>query len=222
MTPRVLISDSLSPAAVQIFKDRGVDVVFQPGLGKDKDKLAATIDGFDGLAIRSATKVTAKMLERREKSQSDRPRRDRRRQCRHSGGHRARHHRHEHAVRQLDHHRRARDHADAVAGAANPRGRRFDARRQVGKEQVSRRGDFRQDARRHRLRQYRLDRRRPRHRAEDEGDRLRSVSVRRARAQARRREGRARRAMAPRRLHHAAHPARPTRPATSSMPRRWL
>ncbi len=63
MTARVLISDALSPAAVQIFKDRGVDVVFQPGLGKDKDKLAATIDGFDGLAIRSATKVTAKMLE---------------------------------------------------------------------------------------------------------------------------------------------------------------
>ena len=36
----------------------------QPNLGKDKDKLAETIDGFDGLAIRSATKVTAKMLER--------------------------------------------------------------------------------------------------------------------------------------------------------------
>ncbi len=63
MTPRVLISDALSPAAVQIFKDRGVEVEFQPNLGKDKDKLAATIDGFDGLAIRSATKVTAKLLE---------------------------------------------------------------------------------------------------------------------------------------------------------------
>ena len=196
-------------------------VDFQPNLGKDKDKLAATIDGFDGLAIRSATKVTAKMLESAKTSQSDRPRRHRRRQCRYSGGDRARHHRHEHAVRQFDHHRRACDHADAVAGAANPRGRRFDARRQMGKEQVSRRRDFRQDARHHRLRQYRLDRRRPRDRAEDEGDRLRSVSVRRARAQPRRRKGRARRAIAPRRFHHAAHPARPKRPATSSMPRRW-
>ena len=38
--PRVLISDELSPAAVQIFKDRGIDVDFQPDLGKDKDKLA--------------------------------------------------------------------------------------------------------------------------------------------------------------------------------------
>ena len=63
MAPRVLISDALSPAAVQIFKDRGVEVDFQPNLGKDKEKLAAAIDGFDGLAIRSATKVTAKLLE---------------------------------------------------------------------------------------------------------------------------------------------------------------
>ena len=67
MTARVLISDALSPAAVAIFKERGLDVDFQPNLGKDKDKLAETINGFDGLAIRSATKVTAKMLERAEK-----------------------------------------------------------------------------------------------------------------------------------------------------------
>src|ERR1700689_5156600 len=64
MAPKVLISDALSPAAVAIFKDRGIEVDFQPNLGKDKDKLAETINGFDGLAIRSATKVTAKMLEK--------------------------------------------------------------------------------------------------------------------------------------------------------------
>jgi D-3-phosphoglycerate dehydrogenase len=63
MAPRVLISDALSLAAVAIFKDRGLDVEFQPNLGKDKEKLAAAVDGFDGLAIRSATKVTAKLLE---------------------------------------------------------------------------------------------------------------------------------------------------------------
>jgi len=67
MTPRVLISDALSPAAVQIFKDRGVDVDFQPDLGKNKDKLAAIIGDFDGLAVRSATKVTAKILERADR-----------------------------------------------------------------------------------------------------------------------------------------------------------
>src|SRR4051812_35279606 len=63
MAPKVLISDALSPAAVQIFKDRGVEVDFQPNLGKDKDKLAQIIGNFDGLAIRSATKVTAKILD---------------------------------------------------------------------------------------------------------------------------------------------------------------
>ncbi len=61
--PRVLISDALSPAAVQIFKDRGIDVTFDASLGKDKDKLAAVIGDYDGLAIRSATKATAKLLE---------------------------------------------------------------------------------------------------------------------------------------------------------------
>jgi len=64
MAPKVLISDALSPAAVAIFKDRGIEVDFQPNLGKDKDKLAETINGFDGLAIRSATKVTSKILEK--------------------------------------------------------------------------------------------------------------------------------------------------------------
>ena len=64
MAPRVLISDALSPAAVQIFKDRGIEVDFQPALGKDKDKLAEIIGNYDGLAIRSATKVTPKVLEK--------------------------------------------------------------------------------------------------------------------------------------------------------------
>ena len=62
MAPKVLISDALSPAAVQIFKDRGVEVDFQPNLGKDKEKLAAVIGDYDGLAIRSATKVSPKIL----------------------------------------------------------------------------------------------------------------------------------------------------------------
>jgi len=63
MAPKVLISDKLSPAAVQIFKDRGIDVDFQPDLGKDKDALLKVIGNYDGLAIRSATKATAKIIE---------------------------------------------------------------------------------------------------------------------------------------------------------------
>ncbi len=63
MAPKVLVSDKLSETAVQIFRDRGIDVDFMPDLGKDKDKLAEVIGQYDGLAIRSATKVTAKLLE---------------------------------------------------------------------------------------------------------------------------------------------------------------
>ncbi|WP_428927136.1 phosphoglycerate dehydrogenase [Marinibacterium sp. SX1] len=63
MAPKVLVSDKLSETAVQIFRDRGIEVDFQPDLGKDKDKLAEVIGQYDGLAIRSATKVTEKILE---------------------------------------------------------------------------------------------------------------------------------------------------------------
>ena len=60
--PKVLVSDELSETAVQIFRDRGVDVDYLPKLGKDKDALLAAIGQYDGLAIRSATKVTEKLL----------------------------------------------------------------------------------------------------------------------------------------------------------------
>ncbi len=62
MAPKVLVSDKLSETAVQIFRDRGIEVDFEPNLGKDKDKLAEVIGKYDGLAIRSATKVTDKIL----------------------------------------------------------------------------------------------------------------------------------------------------------------
>ncbi len=67
MAPRVLISDKLSEAAVQIFRDRGVEVDYLPELGKDKDALLAKIGDYDGLAIRSATKVSPKILEAAKK-----------------------------------------------------------------------------------------------------------------------------------------------------------
>ncbi len=60
--PKVLISDKLSEAAVQIFRDNGVEVDFQPGLGKEPEKLAEIIGNYDGLAIRSATKATAELI----------------------------------------------------------------------------------------------------------------------------------------------------------------
>ncbi|MCR8550861.1 phosphoglycerate dehydrogenase [Salipiger sp. P9] len=63
MAPKVLVSDKLSETAVQIFRDRGIDVDFLPDVGKDKEKLAEIIGQYDGLAIRSATKVTPSILE---------------------------------------------------------------------------------------------------------------------------------------------------------------
>jgi len=62
MAPKVLVSDKLSETAVQIFRDRGIDVTFDPAIGKDKDRLLEVIGDYDGLAIRSATKVTEKVL----------------------------------------------------------------------------------------------------------------------------------------------------------------
>ncbi len=59
--PKVLISDKLSPAAVAIFKERGVDVDIKTGL--EKAELKSIIGQYDGLAIRSNTKVTADVLE---------------------------------------------------------------------------------------------------------------------------------------------------------------
>ncbi|KFI32573.1 3-phosphoglycerate dehydrogenase [Haematobacter missouriensis] len=64
MAPKVLVSDELSETAVQIFRDRGVEVDYLPKIGKDKDALAEIIGKYDGLAIRSATKATEKLLEK--------------------------------------------------------------------------------------------------------------------------------------------------------------
>ncbi len=60
MAPRVLIADALSPAAVQIFKERGIAADVKVGL--PKEELERLIKDYDGLAIRSATKVTEKVL----------------------------------------------------------------------------------------------------------------------------------------------------------------
>ena len=58
--PKVLISDSLSPRAVEIFKNRGLDVDVITGMAPEE--LIACIGDYDGLAVRSATKVTPEVL----------------------------------------------------------------------------------------------------------------------------------------------------------------
>ena len=58
--PKVLISDKMDPKAAQIFRERGVEV--DEITGKTPDQLAAMIGQYDGLAIRSSTKVTKDIL----------------------------------------------------------------------------------------------------------------------------------------------------------------
>jgi D-3-phosphoglycerate dehydrogenase len=59
--PKVLVSDKLSPRAVDIFRERGIEVDFKPGLTPAEQR--EIIGQYDGLAIRSATKATAELIE---------------------------------------------------------------------------------------------------------------------------------------------------------------
>ena len=60
MAPRVLIADKLSPAAVKIFEERGVQADVKTGL--TKEELLKIIGDYAGLAIRSSTKVDKEVL----------------------------------------------------------------------------------------------------------------------------------------------------------------
>ena len=67
MAPRVLISDKLSPLAENVFVERGIEVDKKVGLSKDE--LADIIGDYDGLAVRSATKLTEKIIAKADKLQ---------------------------------------------------------------------------------------------------------------------------------------------------------
>ena len=54
--PKVLIADKMSPRAEEIFKERGLEVDVNVGL--ERDELIKIIGDYDGLAVRSATKVS--------------------------------------------------------------------------------------------------------------------------------------------------------------------
>src|SRR5947209_781610 len=58
---KVLIADKMDPKAAAIFRQRGIDVDEKPGL--TADALAAIIGGYDGLAVRSSTKVGAPIMD---------------------------------------------------------------------------------------------------------------------------------------------------------------
>ena len=58
--PKVLIADKLSPAAADIFRNRGIEVDVKPGLSKEE--LIEIIGEYDGLAVRSACKPDADVI----------------------------------------------------------------------------------------------------------------------------------------------------------------
>ena len=59
--PKVLISDKMNPRAAEIFRERGCDV--DEITGQTPEELMAIIGEYDGLAIRSSTKVTPEILD---------------------------------------------------------------------------------------------------------------------------------------------------------------
>ncbi len=204
--PKVLISDKMDPNAARIFQERGCDV--DVITGKTPDELKAVIGEYDGLAIRSATKVTKEILDAATKlkvigragigvDNVDIP-----------------------AASSLKgvvvmntpfgNSITTAEHAIALMFALarqHSRGQCIDPGRQVGKEPLHGRGSDRQDAGPDRRRQYRLDRRQPRAGPEDEGRRLRSVPDAKTRDRNGRRKGRSRHAAGQGGFHHPAHPA---------------
>jgi D-3-phosphoglycerate dehydrogenase len=58
--PKVLIADELSPKALEIFRGRGVEADVRPGL--KKAELIRIIAGYEGLAVRSATKADKEVI----------------------------------------------------------------------------------------------------------------------------------------------------------------
>ena len=60
MTAKVLIADKLSPTAVSVFKDRGLDAVVKVGM--TPEELIEDAKNYDGIAVRSASKITADVI----------------------------------------------------------------------------------------------------------------------------------------------------------------
>ncbi len=63
---RVLVSDKLAEAGLQVLRDApGVDLEFRPGMSEDE--LCEIIGDYDGLIIRSATQVTPRVIEKADR-----------------------------------------------------------------------------------------------------------------------------------------------------------
>ena len=57
---KVLVSDKIASDCLKVFENSGIDVKYQPGLSKTE--LLEIISDYNGLIVRSATKVTADVI----------------------------------------------------------------------------------------------------------------------------------------------------------------
>ena len=202
--PRVLVKEKIADAGVELLR---ADFDVELGLDWDEAELERRIGEFDAILIRSATKLTAELIDRGRAAEGDRPRRHRGRQRRHGRRHQARDHRRQRARVELD--RRRRAHAGAGAGAVSqrPPGARLAGRRRVGALALRRQRALRQDAGRDRLRPHRPAGRQARPGVRHGGGRLRQVRLRRALPRARSRGRRDQRGALPARRRDHDPPA---------------
>ena len=211
---RVLVAEKIGASGV----DAAARALRRRRGRRDLDRIGE----YDGILIRSATKLDRRPHRARHAPEGHRPRRRGRRQRRRPRRDQARHRRRQRAAVQRRHRRRAHDGAAARAGAQRAAGPRQPDRRQVGAlEVLGRRADG-QDARDPRLRAHRPARGPARAGLRDARHRLRPVRRRRALPRARRREGRVLRRRLRRRptSSRCTCPRRP-RPRAGSTPRRW-
>ena len=61
--PEILVADRLDPAVVDVIRDRGVAVRYEPELASDPEGFCAAVAGVDGLAVRSGARVTAEVID---------------------------------------------------------------------------------------------------------------------------------------------------------------
>jgi phosphoglycerate dehydrogenase-like enzyme len=62
MPNRVLVADDLSPEGIEILRRAGLQVDVRVGM--KPDELEGAIGDYDAVAVRSATKITARVLEK--------------------------------------------------------------------------------------------------------------------------------------------------------------
>ena len=154
---KVLVKEKIGDSGVELLRSHG----FTVDIGTDwsQDELEQRIGDYEGLLIRSATKVDADLLAKATQPAGGRPRRGRRRQRRRPRRDEARRGRGQRAGVQRRDRRRAHARAAAGARAQHPAGARVAGRRPLGALEVLRRRAHGQDARHHRLRAHRPARR---------------------------------------------------------------